>query len=255
MYIQLLTFFLITLVVFPLSTFGGNQINLGPEIYRIKRMRAGGAAQLGRMDGARVELQRNSEHCFHLGAEALYATGTLVGQTGGGNPLRSELTDAIFEGRIGYIIKQCTPKFSSWTPFIGYGYFYQENDFRPPTAIPWTFTNTFQYFSFGFLSRSNISPLLSVNFNFKIKYMLNGRSKITDDPGMPDITLTMNNKTQYRVELPLAYNLSNCNGHFYTTVSPFYEYRHFGGRDGVPFNFTDTKFQLLGVFSSCSYRF
>lgn len=231
----------------------GVDLYVGPEIYHINRFREGGTTQSGRLDGVRVGFDRLKRYCWYVGADYLYATGKLKGETGIGSPQRSILTDQIVEIRFGYTLQQDDCRKSFFTPFGGWGHFQETNDFFPPSLLTCKFTDTFNYAVFGFLSGVNFTSLLSMGVNFKVRFMLDGESKVSNDPVMDDVTLQMHEETQYRLEVPFIY--SPCTCLFQWQFVPFYEFRHFGGEEGFPFNFKDTKFNLFGARLALTYRF
>lgn len=254
-------FFLLCLAL-PIKMLAAIQITAGPEIYYMQRKREGGSHQEGRMDGARVILERIKPWGIYLALDAFYATGELRGKNRLGRKLSSEMKDTIAEIRAGYTFatpqqtslpQNCCPT-SSLTAFAGYGHFHETNDFFPPSPLPFTFTDEFNYFLAGFLTSLNFTPLLSMGFNFEIKCMQKGTCRISNDPESPEITLAMSNELQARVELPIVVGFSPCS-HFSCELTPFYEFRHFGGQEGFPFNFIDTKFQLIGARMALKYRF
>ena len=226
----------------------------GPEIYHIKRWRNGGTKQTGRMDGVRVGFDRIKRHGWYIGVDGFYSTGHLEGHNARGRTLDSDLTDIIFEGRVGFTLQDQTECQHTFTPFVGYGYFHEVNNFHSPSPIPYTFTDTFDYFTTGFLSGFNFTPLLSMGLNFKVKFMMSGRSKISDDPLYDDVKLRMNNEIQLRVDVPLVFHCLPWK-RVQAALVPFYEYRHLGGREGFPFDYIDTKFTLLGARLDLIYRF
>lgn len=229
-------------------------LEVGPEIYWMRRWRAGGTVQTGRIDGIRAQLERIRGNSWYAGVNILYASGDLEGHNAFDFALKSEITDFIVEGRAGYTLQGCGRNCPFFTIFGGYGYFKETNDFHLPSPIPFKFTDTFNYIAAGFLSGINFTPLLSMGLNFEVRFMLNGQSEVTDDPLFEDITLLMNNETHYRIEVPINYCL-HCPFLLETSLVPFYEFRHFGGREGFPFDYLDTKFSLLGARLSVAYRF
>lgn len=218
------------------------QFYVGMETAHIKRMRDGGTQQNGRMDGVRICYDRLKR--FYLGAEYFYGSANLPGHSGGQAPIFSVLTDESYEGRIGYSFLAPGHFFSLFT---GYGYFHEINDFFPPTALPLKFTNTFNYIPVGFLSGVYLSSLLSMGFNFKIMFMQNAKTEVTNDPFRADSTLYMQEEINVRLELPFIFSPPNTRLRLQFGVTPFYEYRHYGGRAGYPNNYLDTKFNLLGA--------
>ena len=61
---------------FPFHIFP-NKFFLGPEIYYVRRERAGGTRQSGGIYGVKAGYERIKRKCFYLGAEVLYGTGHL----------------------------------------------------------------------------------------------------------------------------------------------------------------------------------
>ncbi len=231
------------------------QAYAGEESYYFWRVREGGTKQEGRIDGIRVGIDRLKQYGWYLGADYLYASGSLHGKTGRGNPLSSELTDEIFEARIGYNLQKDTCRRPFITPFVGWGYFKEVNDFHPPSSLPCRFTDSFNFIAAGFLSGVNFTPLLSMGINFKVRFMQNAQSEVTEDPFYEDVTLSIEDETLYRLEVPLTFTPCDSFLGLGGQIAPFYEFRHFGGREGFPFNFRDTKFHLVGMRLSLVYRF
>lgn len=246
---------LLLLLCLKLPVYGYLSCSLGPEIYHIKRERAGGSQQTGRCDGVRVVLERFKPCGWYLAADAFYSQGDLRGQSASGRPLESTLTDAIYEGRIGYTLYKSCGKPSFITPFGGGGYFHETNDFRPPSILPVKYTDTFNYVTAGFLSGVNFCPLLSMGINFKLRFMLNGTSKISGDPDVEGTVLKMKEEIHARLDIPLSTCLTICNAAASATLEPFFEFRHFGGQVGYPFDFIDTKFYLIGARISLAVGF
>jgi hypothetical protein len=230
-------------------------VSAGPEVYYFIRDREGGTHQEGRIDGVRISFDRIKGCSWYFGADYLFASGRLKGETATGRSLRSELTDQIVEARLGFTLQQKAPGRPFITPFGGWGYFKEINDFYPPSPIPCTFTDTFNYLTAGFLSGINFTPLLSMGINFKLRFMQEAKSEVSDDPLFDDVTLHMKEEMHVRLDIPFAYSPNNPLRGIGFLLSPFYEYRHFGGREGFPFNFRDTKFYLYGARFALIYRF
>lgn len=237
------------------SLLGDLRLNIGPEFYKLERERAGGAFQDGHMIGLDITFERLKPYCFYLGGEYLYAKGDLKGETPKGNTLTSDVTDELYELRFGFTFCSASPRFSFFTPFTGWGHFKEINSFCPPSPLTYTFTDTFDYVTVGFLSGTHFNPLLSIGLNFKLRFMLEGRSRVSDDPLYNTVTLMMQDEIQVRVETPVE--LVICPSFFKSTllVSPFYEFRHFGGREGYPFDFKETTFNLYGTRLALSLHF
>lgn len=225
--------------------------SVGPEFYYLKRVREGGTEQSGRMDGLRVGYDRIVDNSWYLGGEFFASQGRLKGDSSYGRPLHSVLKDLIYEGRLGYTFSMQPVTYPShrsfFTPFGGYGHFHETNAFKAPSPIPFTFVDTFNYFVAGFLSGINFNPLLSMGINFKVDFMIDPTSKVEDDPLYEDITLKMKKEINVRLDIPFAYRFCFLKRSSMVLLAPFYEFRHFGGQVGFPFDFIDTKFYLVGA--------
>lgn len=221
--------------------------SLGAEIYHFERERKGGTEQSGRMDGIRLEYGRIKRDSFYLGGEFLYSEGIIVGHNARHQSLRSRIHDWIIEGRVGYTFMIPIRGCPFIVPYGGYGYFEEQNKLLYPSPLVYKTTDTFRYIAAGFLSGVNFTPQFNLGINIKARFMLDGSSKISEDPDFENTKLSMNNESQYRVEIPLSYVFANCGFCLNLILTPFYEFRHFGGKEGYPFNFIDTKFNLLGM--------
>lgn len=230
-------------------------VTAGAESYFLDRVRSGGTQQSGWINGARVGIDRIKRYGWYVGADYLYATGCIKGNTATGRCLNSCLTDEIAEVRLGYTLQQDDCHCSFITPFGGYGYFREVNDFHSPSPLPCTFTDSFSYAVVGFLSGTHITPRLTMGVNFKVRFMQNGKSVVSDDPVYDTVTLKMEDEIHVRVDVPFAFTPPRTPFGIGFLLSPFYEYRHFGGREGFPFNFRDTQFYLYGARFALTYQF
>lgn len=224
-----------------------NQLAFGPETYWVQRIKDGGTKQTGLLWGGRLTYDRIKRYGWYLGADALYATGTLNGHSNNKSKLRSRLTDANVEGRFGYTLQQKSNCGPSFTPFVGIGYFWETNNFRHPSPIPVHFRNTFTYVPFGFLSHLYVNPRAGIGLNFKIRYLVQHKIKVSHDPEFDTLTLHYKEKLQYRVELPMTYDFCIKNRLWRISLDPFYEYRNYGYLPNFPFDFINTKFNIYGV--------
>lgn len=232
-----------------------NQLFIGPEIYYVKRTREGGAEQTGGLYGVRGGYEYIRRYALYVGLEGLYATGTLNGKSGEGERVKSWLTDANVEGRMGYTFQSKSCYHFSFTPFIGAGYFWENNHYIHPSPLHIHFDNSFWYVPVGFLSSFYVSSQLSLGLNFKARFPMDGYTKTSHDPDESDHQLHYEHKVQYRVELPIAYYACWCNSDWALTLIPFYEYRQYGHKPNYPFDFLETTFKLYGVNLRISYLF
>jgi hypothetical protein len=237
-----------------LKLIGGNQIFIGPEIYHVKRTKEGGAQQQGELYGVRFGYERIKRYKIYWGMDALYATGTLNGRRQE-ERLRSTLTDINLEERIGYTFQAKCGFQPSLTPFFGLGYFWENNDYKHPTALHLHFHNRFSYIPVGFLSSIRLNVNLSIGFNFKARIILEGKNETSNDPNFDHFTQHYEEEIQYRFELPLTYELEWCKNELGISLVPFYEYRNYGHRANFPFDFLETKFKLYGATLKFLYLF
>ncbi len=232
-----------------------HRVALGPEFYHVKRVRKGGVVQDGYLYGARFNYDHIGRYLIYWGIEAAYAAGTLSGKTGSDRRLKSHFTDQYVEGRIGYTFQNSTGTCASWTPYTGYGYFVENNNYFHPSPAHFHFRNTFSYALLGALTRVNIKPCLTLGLDISAQFNIDGKIKVTHDPELPHSILHYENKIYCRVELPLCYTNQCCgwNGEF--CLIPFYEYRQYGEHYQVPFDFPDTKIKIFGAAFQCRLYF
>jgi hypothetical protein len=224
-----------------------HRISCGAEIYGVSRTKNGGTKQTGVLGGARLTYDRLKRYGWYLGADLLYATGNLRGNSGLEEKLCSVLTDASVEGRFGYTFQRKSGCFFSLTPFFGVGIFRETNDFYHPSPIPVHFRNTFSYVPLGFLSSFYLNDQWSTGIKFTGRFLFKHQNKVTNDSKHHDMTLQYKEAFQYRVEIPITYDCHFCSRLWQVSLTPFYEYRHYGYMANFPFDFLDTKFRFYGA--------
>lgn len=224
----------------------GHQLFIGPEIYYVKRTKEGGAQQSGPLYGVRAGYERIKRYKFYWGLDGLYARGTIKGKVAD-QRLKSELIDSNVEVRMGYTFASKCGFRPSLTPFFGVGRFWEKNDYQSPSPQHFHFHNHFLYIPAGFLSHLFITENFSIGLNFKARFILEGKIKVSNDPEFGDSTQNYEEKVQYRVELPLLYETCWCDQQLGIGLTPFYEYRPYGKRVNFPFDFLETKFKLYGA--------
>lgn len=221
-------------------------VYVGPETYYLKRTRKGGSEQTGWLYGGRALYERLIPSGFYWALDGYYAYGCIDGKSSSGKTLKSNLTEAEVEGRLGYsICFKCLPRFS-FTPYGGYGGYYGKNAFIHPTTIHCKFHDRIHYASGGFILSVRIKPCWQAAIDFRAKYMLHGKSVITNDPDRENLSLTMNNEWQYELALPVYYQTCWKGHYLKMIIAPFYRYRHFGGMFNFPYDFIDTKLRSYG---------
>jgi hypothetical protein len=251
-------FFIVTtskIMATPAPFIKSNALWVGPELYYIERFREGGANQKGLMVGLRTGYDHIKRYRLYWGGDFLYAEGRLTGRNSSKRSLKSTLTDYNYEARFGYTLQCGYWRMPYFTPYIGGGYFQETNKFHHPSPLTIQYRDSFKYATVGFFSGLELNPKLTFGINAKVKMMVDGKSKISDDPEKDDTTILMQDELQYRVEAPLHFY--NCwkSQRFQTSFIPFYEFRHFGGRENYPFDFIDTEFHLWGLQIEVAYRF
>lgn len=224
----------------------GNTICCGPIFYHTRRIKKGGTKQSGYMYGFQASYDRIKNYCFYWGLHGYYAEGDIKGRTGRGAPLSSELADAEIEGRIGYTVGLDNCYLPSFTPFIGFGYFHQTNRFRHPSPVKFHFQDYFKYTTIGFLSSFYPLDYLKVGLNFRAKFMIEGKSRVSHDPDNHNLILLMDDEVQYSLDLPLTYFLCWKGSDVFVSLIPFAELRHYGGYENYPFDFIETRFVNIG---------
>lgn len=223
----------------------GLRLSLGPELYHVSRFREGGTKQHGWLFGGRFICDHVRRYTFYWGIEAASAGGTLYGTSGKGAFLKSHMCDRSIESRLGYTFQKKQGHRFAFTPFVGAGYYIENNNFKRPSQLPLHFKTTYRYVTAGFISSAYITPNLSVGVNLKLRHMLDPECKITHDPARGSAYLKIANETvQYRVEMPISY--LPCSPYSLTAM-PFFEMRNYGRRVSYPFDFLRTRYYNYGV--------
>jgi hypothetical protein len=237
------------------SPLPANQFYVGPEGYYLKRTRKGGTKQTGAMWGGQAGFDFIRRNSFYWGAEGYYATGRLEGHSGSGNKIKSRNQEWELEGRVGYTLQtECAPYYTV-TPFVTYGYFEETNKYLKDFPFSVRFRNKFEYVGGGILSSVFITPSINVGLQFKVSYMVKGVQHVSNDPEYQHFSIEIDNRLQYDVELPINYITSAYCQPFAVSLVPFYRFRNYGGRRGYPFDFFETKFDLVGAKVLLTYLF
>ena len=205
------------------------------------------------MIGLRVGYDRLKRCGLYWGLDALYAHGTLRGHTGAHHKLHSHLTDSSIEGRIGFTFQQKEFWQCALTPYIGLGYFTENNKFVRPSPVSARFKTYFPYASVGFITWMHIWECIEMGVNFKAKIPLEPKCRVTGDSEHKRVTQKISERMHYRVEVPLTYRIA-CDGHTAISLIPFYEYRKYDHFPNFPFNFIKTTFNNAGLTLEFLYR-
>jgi hypothetical protein len=223
-----------------------HQINIGPELSHIKRIRKGGTKQTGMLYGVRGTYDYIGRYLIYWGFEGACSTGTLKGKTGNGNVIKSHFTENNVEGRIGYTFQSKDKSLLSITPFVGIGYFKELNHYISPSEVKVHFDNRFNYGAAGCLLRGCFTPNFRFGLNATARWSLDGKVKISHDPNAESTTIEYMQKMQARASLPFWYKTTCATFSVECGIAPFYEYRHYGRKVGVPFDFIDTRIKSWG---------
>jgi len=233
------------------------RVSVGPEIYRVKRTRLGGACQAGVLYGGRAIYERIPSSGLYWSAEGLIAQGILKGKMHSGDKVRSTFTDKGLEGRLGYTFcKQIYYK-ALWTPFVGYGYFREDNRYHSSSPLKVNLKNCYRYFPFGLLTTVAMRPDTTAGVNVIWKAMWRARCHVTGDRHHDNVTMSIADEVNFRIEFPLRYRCegSGTISRLEWALIPFYERRHYGGKENFPFDFLDTKVKAYGANAALSYYF
>ncbi len=232
-----------------------HQVEIGPEFYHVKRTRQGGTTQHGYLYGVRASYDYIARYRVYWGLEAAYAKGTLRGKSGDKDTLKSHFSDLSFEARVGYTFQSKTGCCAQFTPFLGYGYFVERNDYVHPSPMSLHFRNTFYYTAVGTLTRAFVTPNFTIGLDVTAKFSIDGKVKVTHDPEFDAQHMQYENKIHCRAAVPFSYRLRLCGYPAEFCLAPFYEYRHYGHHHNVPFDFLDTKIKNFGFDLFYVWRF
>lgn len=227
-----------------------NQLYIGPEIYYATRNREGGTKQHGPVFGVKAGYDHIKRYKLYWGGEVFYGAGHLKGKTGTGSKLKSRFIDFEVEGRLGYTFQQKAGCQFAFTPYIGYGYAEELNKFIHPSPLKVHFRLDYTYVPVGFLSQVTLSPLWTVGLNFKAKFMIDAKNRVTHDEDLGHLKMLVKNEIHYRVEGPLTYQYCS---HIWFSAVPYYEFRHYGQQSNFPFDFQETKLNLYGIIFKLIY--
>lgn len=227
---------------------------IGPEIYYVDRTKKQGAKQKGTLYGFRATIEEVISSKYYWAVDFLWAKGELKGHSDE-SILKSTMIDQNLEVRFGYTFTcQMFPSVF-FTPFLGAGYFSEQNDYKSPSPLKVHFKNTFGYIPLGFLFRYFFNPCLSAGCNFKARYLFQSSNKVSRDPDYGVLFQHYKEEWQYRLELPVSYSFFLGCQPFSLIISPFYEYRSYGYQVNFPFDFIETKFNLYGATFKLVYAF
>jgi hypothetical protein len=254
-YISIFFFIFCTGLIFPLSALQ-KQLTIGPEICYVKRTREGGTHQTGTLYGIRSSFDRCLErYRYYYGLEGSYDSGVLKGKSRQGAPLKSNFTQSNIEGRLGYTFQSKGEQYLSFTPYFSAGYFLELNDYKKPSPVQVHFKNQFYYGGMGCILKGCLRPRLHFGLNVQARFSVDGKVRTSHDPDYDPATLKYMQKVQCRVSLPFSYQFSESNPRFTFDGVPFFEYRQYGKKRAIPFDFLDTRIQCWGIDLMLSIKF
>lgn len=218
----------------------------GPEVYHAKRLRQGGSQQKGWLYGLRICCEREELNSLYWGIEGAWAEGRLNGDTPSGAELRSNMTDTEVEARLGFTMAgHCLTCFSI-RPFIGIGYYQGVNRFLPPTPLPIRSADSWGFGTAGVATQFWCNDTWRVGLNVKARQMWNAKNRVSGDPGVPNIVTLIKDELNWVVEIPLEWYPWIYGRCCQVAATPFYQYRHLGGRESYPKDFFETKWWIYG---------
>jgi hypothetical protein len=226
---------------------------IGPDWFNLNRRREGGTKQNGNIYGLRAGFDRLKCFGWYIGAEVDYSSGTLKGHDRRGRSLKSQYTESMIEGKVGYTLQMRTGFQFSITPFIGLGYSVERNNFTDPSPLPIHFKTRYTYVETGFLSWMHLCEQWELGLNFKTKYPLSPKCFVSNDPVQEPMLQRIGDELFYRLELPITYRL-NSEYNFAVRANPYYEYRKYGQHFNFPADFFETQFNIYGLTIEFIYR-
>ena len=235
-------------------TLNRQQVSLGPQWIHVNRAKEGGTKQSGDLFGGYFTYDRLKRYGWYLGAEASYAKGSLKGSVDEGGHLHSTFTDVWAEGRFGYTLQKKEGNRFAFTPFVGFGYAMEKNNFNKSSPLAIHFKTHFYYISTGFLASMHFCDNFDCGVLFRARISYDPKCKVSHDPENESVSQKIGEKVQYRIELPITYHIP-CHDQLAVTMYPFYEYRPYGEHVNFPFDFIKTTLNLWGASANLVYRF
>ena len=231
----------------PCIRYGHHRVWIAPEAYHTRRERQGGADQEGWLGGIRACLERDEVNALYWGLEGGWAEGRLKGIDSQGQDLNINMTDLGIEARLGITLAARLRLNMSITPFVGIGYYQGVMRFVPPSRLTIRLCDYYKFATVGIMTKVWCDERLSVGLNIKVRQMYNGKERSSRDPDYPDETVLMKDELSWCFEMPISSQYCYEGWPINLGVTPFYEERHYGGREGYPMDFVDTKYFIYGV--------
>ena len=178
-----------------------------------------------------------------------------------GTPVKgkSSATFLRFQFNIGYTVPVKSNILLS--PYIGYGYRSWERGIKG--ASPFDETYIWHYFPVGLSSQFILNDKWSVNPGFEARFVYKGSMKVEfNDPNYNQLDFTLGNKTGFKFEAPIKYNITET---WAITGNPWYSISEIGESEfetltysGVPIGLAQepsSETNQLGFNLIFSYKF
>ncbi len=251
-------YFLIALGIFGISfqeiegfcfkhTLGPHTIFLGPEVCHLSRHREGGSKQSGWLYGGHLRYDRIAKDSVYWAFDAYCDTGNITGKTASGRKIKSTITEYEIQARLGYSIYWGDLRELLIIPYGTYSYFHGKNKFEHPSPAIYTLHDTLHLGGGGVWISFALMENCRCGLDFSAKYMIQGKNHVRDDPEFDNVSLEIESKWQYEIDLPIEFIVPLCDYNFEVRFVPFYRFRHLGGKPNYPFDFYETKFETYGA--------
>ena len=236
---------------------GPHSLFIDQELYHMRRSKSG-SRQTGYLFGQGICYRNIRPRAIYWAGDIFFGRGTLRGSTRFGSPLKSKKQDLTVEGRVGYNFHWTLKYPFSFVLFGGGGNFSGKNNFVTSPGGAIHINNSYKYIVLGMHTRCYLTEVFSFGVDYKVQCMMDGKSKITNDPTYGRVDLMIEGQTGHTLELPVHWHLSknkNKNLNMDLALTPYYQFRHYGGRENFPFDFVDTKYYLHGIKLTLSFLF
>lgn len=224
-----------------------DEIHFGPRACGLERHREGGTHQKGYLYGLRGIYEHLGPYCFYWGGEGSWTQGAIHGKTGMSKKIKSRLSEAYIEGRIGYTFQHTEGCRLAFTPFVGVGYHLEKNHYVNPSPIAVHFKNHFYYIIAGTFFRAPVTEQLTLGLKAAALFSMKGSIAVSHDPNEKNFTLHYEHKIHSRMEAPLEYRVCFCGFDQEISLIPFFEFFHYGRHSAFPFDFLKTTIRIFGA--------
>ncbi|MFV0341204.1 MAG: hypothetical protein ACK5MA_11370 [Parachlamydiaceae bacterium] len=225
-------------------------VYVGPDWKHVKRTNSFQTKQHGHLMGVRYGFEWFKRYGWYIGAEGYWGSGSLSGHSGSGVSLHSKFFQEWYEGRFGYTFQSKEGWQPSITPFAGYGWLKEKNNFTSPSPIHAHFKTEYSFASFGTILSCYPTCDLQWRLNLEVRYPLSPKCYISHDREMDPSKQRINERLQYFVEMPLVWRMNS----IAFGAVPFYNSIIYGSHPNYPFNYIKTRFEYWGCFLNIQYQ-